>query len=171
MSTRYDPLILQKFADRLYSQADSVVILCVILGVAIGGIGGFQIGAGIGAVVGLVIFGALGFAIGLSIAFQLKLRAQSVLCQKQIEENTRQTVARTLSGKTSEEVVVSDEEKFERWKQSRAVQTSASRSQASEKAVDDLSIPCPKCGQHLKVSTLKQGENWCTYCFEKFIAQ
>ena len=97
MSIRYDPLILQKFADRLYSQADSVVILCVILGVAIGGIGGFQIGGGIGAVVGLLIFGALGFAIGLSIAFQLKLRAQSVLCQKQIEENTRQTVARTLS--------------------------------------------------------------------------
>jgi hypothetical protein len=97
MSTRYDPLILQKFADRLYSQADSMIIICVILGVAIGVIGGFQIGGIVGAVVGLVILGALGFAIGLSISFQLKLRAQSVLCQKQIEENTRKSVEHSSS--------------------------------------------------------------------------
>jgi hypothetical protein len=35
----------------------------------------------------------------------------------------------------------------------------------------ELSIPCPLCGKHLKVSTLKRGENWCSYCFEKFIAE
>jgi ribosomal protein L40E len=33
------------------------------------------------------------------------------------------------------------------------------------------SIPCPLCGKPLRVSTLKQGENWCIHCFEKFIAE
>jgi len=76
-------------------------------------------------------------------------------------------------GKDIAEVVVSDEEKFQQWKQSRdsVVQTPAARSPAPEKAVEDLSIPCPKCGQRLKVSTLKPGENWCTHCFEQFIAE
>ena len=32
-------------------------------------------------------------------------------------------------------------------------------------------IPCPLCGQSLKISTLKQGENWCSFCFEKFIVE
>jgi hypothetical protein len=35
----------------------------------------------------------------------------------------------------------------------------------------DLRIPCPLCGQRIKVSDLKQGENWCPHCFEKFIAE
>lgn len=33
------------------------------------------------------------------------------------------------------------------------------------------SIPCPLCGQQLRISTLKQGENWCPHCYEKFIAE
>jgi divalent metal cation (Fe/Co/Zn/Cd) transporter len=126
MSIRYDPLILQKFADRLYSTATSVVILCVIIGVVIGGVGGFQIGGIIGAVIGLVILGALGFAIGLSIAFHLKLRAQSVLCQKQIEENTRKASGMSSIAPVVERVVPADEQpptdatiqEYERWKQS-----------------------------------------------------
>jgi len=39
------------------------------------------------------------------------------------------------------------------------------------KTAAELSIPCPLCGKHLIVSTLKQGENWCPHCFEKFIAE
>lgn len=46
-----------------------------------------------------------------------------------------------------------------------------SRPQTPEKATDDLRIPCPLCGQRIRVSTLKQGENWCPHCFEKFIAE
>jgi hypothetical protein len=42
---------------------------------------------------------------------------------------------------------------------------------APEKSAADLSIPCPLCGRQLRVSTLKQGENWCPHCFEKFIAE
>lgn len=33
------------------------------------------------------------------------------------------------------------------------------------------SIPCPLCGQRIRVSTLKPGENWCSNCFDKFIAE
>ena len=32
-----------------------------------------------------------------------------------------------------------------------------------EKPVEDGSIPCPLCGQHLKIAALKQGENWCQH--------
>ena len=39
------------------------------------------------------------------------------------------------------------------------------------KPAEELSIPCPLCGKLLRVSTLKQGENWCIHCFEKFIAE
>jgi hypothetical protein len=76
-------------------------------------------------------------------------------------------------GKNIEEVVVSEEEKFERWKKNRdsGIQTPASRSPAPEKAFEDLSIPCPQCGHSLKVSTLKQGENYCPHCSQKFIAE
>ena len=96
-NTRYDSKILQTFADRLYSQAQSVVIICVVIGILVGGGGGYA-GAGIvGAIAGAVIIGALGFVIGFSIAFQLKLKAQMLLCQKQIEENTRQPIEPTSS--------------------------------------------------------------------------
>lgn len=44
------------------------------------------------------------------------------------------------------------------------------RSSVPKKTDEELKIPCPLCGQKLRVSTLKQGENWCPHCFEKFIA-
>jgi hypothetical protein len=40
-----------------------------------------------------------------------------------------------------------------------------------EKTTADLSIPCPLCGQPLRISTLKKGENYCPYCSEKFITE
>ena len=49
--------------------------------------------------------------------------------------------------------------------------TPAPRPPAPEKPAAELSIPCPLCAKPLRVSTLKQGENWCTHCFEKFIAE
>jgi len=36
---------------------------------------------------------------------------------------------------------------------------------------DDLTIPCPLCGQRLMISTVKQGENYCPHCSEKFVAE
>jgi hypothetical protein len=101
MSTRYDPQILQKFADTLYSKADRAVFICVIFGVVIGGFVGFLNRSIVAMVISVVILGALGFAVGMSIAFQLRLRAQMVLCQKQIEENTRKTVEHSSPSATT----------------------------------------------------------------------
>jgi hypothetical protein len=47
----------------------------------------------------------------------------------------------------------------------------ASDPPASDNITEDLSIPCPLCGQPLRVSTLKQGENYCSHCSEKFMAE
>jgi predicted lipid-binding transport protein (Tim44 family) len=100
-STRYDSTIIQTFADRLYSQADGVVIICAVIGILVGLGSGYGVGGVVGAIVGSVIIGALGFVIGLSIAFQLKLKAQILLCQMQIEKNTRQTVEHTSAAISS----------------------------------------------------------------------
>jgi predicted membrane metal-binding protein len=86
MATQYDPAIIQKFADKLYSQANTIVFVWTFLGAVVGGAGGYQLGY---AAVGAVIIGALGFAIGMSRAYLLRLQAQVALCQKKIEENTR----------------------------------------------------------------------------------
>ena len=96
MATKYDPVVIQKLADQLYSQANSVVATWTILLLLIGGATGFALGSqnsshngivvgGIGAAVGAFF----GFAIGQSRAFVLRVQAQTALCQKQIEENTR----------------------------------------------------------------------------------
>lgn len=41
------------------------------------------------AALGAVVAGLIGYAIGTEKAFQLKLQAQTALCQVKIEENTR----------------------------------------------------------------------------------
>ena len=38
-------------------------------------------------------------------------------------------------------------------------------------AGSDLRIPCPLCGQRIRASTLKPGENWYPHCFQKFNAE
>jgi hypothetical protein len=86
MATQYDPAIIQKFADKLYSQANTIVSVWTFLGAVVGGACGHVLG---NAAVGAVIIGALGFAIGMQRACLLRLQAQVALCQKQIEENTR----------------------------------------------------------------------------------
>jgi hypothetical protein len=91
---KYDPAIIQKLANNLYSQASTIIAVCTLFGLVIGGGGGYVLGEGLGqggiiAIVGAVIIGALGFAIGQSRAFMLKLRAQEALCQLYIEQNTR----------------------------------------------------------------------------------
>lgn len=98
MATQYDPAVIQKLADKLYSQANTVVFLWTLFLLLVGGAGGFFITAqpsipdknlgmfvGIGAVVGAI----LGYAIGQARAFQLRVLAQTALCQRQIEINTR----------------------------------------------------------------------------------
>lgn len=86
---QYDPKVIHKFADHLYSKANTVIVIYTIVGALIGGIGGYVLKGSSVALLGLVILGALGLYIGIGKAFSLKLQAQTALCQLKIEENTR----------------------------------------------------------------------------------
>jgi len=91
--TTYDPQIIQKFVDRLYKEATTTVVTSPILGILIGGGAGLALGGRspnlIWALIGAVIVGLIGYWVGQERAFQLKLQAQTALCQIKIEENTR----------------------------------------------------------------------------------
>jgi hypothetical protein len=88
--TAYDFSIIQKFADRLYRQASTVIAIYTFFGIVIGFTGGYVVGDGFGlGLLGAILFGLLGFWLGRERAFQLKLQAQTALCQAKIEENTR----------------------------------------------------------------------------------
>ena len=91
----YDPKILQKFADRLYSQATTTMVGYSLLGLLIGAIGGAILGTVLArgahgadtqsvvqrlAVFGLLIGLLFGIAAGSAKAFWLKLEAQRTLC-------------------------------------------------------------------------------------------
>lgn len=96
----FDPAIIEKFATKLYAQANQIIGVCTIIGAVIGGAGGYflaksplmdqsqNVAYGV-AGVGALMFGAIGFSIGQAKAFMLKLQAQQALCQLKIEQNTR----------------------------------------------------------------------------------
>lgn len=92
----YDASVIQEFAERLYSQAASIIITSTFLGLIIGavmGVGGAAIAkatneVGMAAIIGAAVGGLLGFARGKERAFKLKLDAQVALCDVQIEKNT-----------------------------------------------------------------------------------
>jgi len=104
MATKYDPSVLQEYADRLYNRAKRVVVLCAALGF----LGGLVAATILAAVVvwrspraeppggwlllSLPVGFALGWAYGRGKAFQFRLEAQRTLCQVQIERNTRPPV-------------------------------------------------------------------------------
>jgi hypothetical protein len=103
MTTQYDPAILQQFADDLYKQARSIIFWTAArYGVAVlllSAVGLFVIAAvqkeapGSGAGFVALIFLAVGIITGVEAgrkkAFSLKLQAQQILCQRQLELNTR----------------------------------------------------------------------------------
>ena len=91
MATEYNPEVIQKLADKLYSQANTIVVVLTLLGLIVGGFGGFSASQefGVAAIVGLVLGGIIGYFIGQSRAFMLRVQAQIALCQRQIEYNTR----------------------------------------------------------------------------------
>jgi len=93
-ATRYDPAVIQEFADSLYAQATRIVFAWTALGVLIGFGGGCVAGKSeVYGVIGAALLGVLGHAIGTSRAFLLKLQAQTALCQVKIEQNTSTTSA------------------------------------------------------------------------------
>jgi len=91
----YDPDIIQQMADGLYKQAKGIETRYALLGVIIGGVGGFAGAATVGfdvplilAVGGAVVGGLMGYSIAKPKAFLLRLQAQQALCQVRIEANT-----------------------------------------------------------------------------------
>ena len=90
----YNPTIIQQFAARLYSRADSVVAKYTLLGVFLGLLPGIFVGAlavdgsGYLLVVMAGVGGALGYAIGSERALTFRQQAQLLLCQVSIESNT-----------------------------------------------------------------------------------
>lgn len=95
--TSFDPAIIEKFATKLYAQANQVIGVCSVIGAVLGGAGGFilaimdqsqNVAFGV-AGAGVLMFGAIGFSIGQAKAFMFKLQAQQALCQLKIEQNTR----------------------------------------------------------------------------------
>ena len=85
---QYDPAVLQKYANRLYLFSYLIFIILPIIGMVTGhvlGGGQFRREGGSPALIGLIY----GLLFAAAIAFKLRLRAQLVLCQKKIEENTR----------------------------------------------------------------------------------
>jgi len=121
---QYDPKVIYKFATRLYSRAQVLVLVYTLLGLLIGaGLGkvytaytelnttpsNMLLNAfGLGqlssqpnpyptnwTLIGALTAGLLGFWIGWNKAFILKLQAQTALCQAKIEENTNPNPTRS----------------------------------------------------------------------------
>lgn len=89
----YDPTMIQQFADKMYFQARVVICLYALVGAAAGCVG---LAAAASepkripfAAAGAVIGGILGYFAAQPRAFQLRLLAQTALCQMKIEANTR----------------------------------------------------------------------------------
>jgi len=87
---KYDPQIIEKFADKLYSKAKTIIITYTVLGLVIGGIAGTFVLPVIGSLIGALLFAVFGFSLGSEKAFHFKLEAQVALCQVQIERNIRE---------------------------------------------------------------------------------
>jgi hypothetical protein len=98
-TTLYDSGIIERFADKLYSRAATIVFLYTFVGLifAAGALfavrQSFQNDAA-GWIAGVVTV-AIAFYLGQQRAFQLRLQAQVALCQVQIEKNTRQINSRS----------------------------------------------------------------------------
>ena len=99
----YDPQVLVAFSERLYWQAGFIVFRYAVLGLLFGILASVVIGvvaaqllsanAIIMVLLVLLVVGTIctvgGYLAGQDRALALKLQAQTVLCQVQIERNTR----------------------------------------------------------------------------------
>ena len=99
--TTYDPAVIQRSADRLYTRAALVPAVSAILGVLIGLVGAPYILSALPAALSLhcpdwvpaLVLGIIGLGQGLERGAQLRLQAQAALCQLEIERNTRERSA------------------------------------------------------------------------------
>lgn len=101
----YDSTLTQNLANRLYAEADTVVIRYTVIGAACFA-GLFYFGASLGSNailsftltpnkavgIGLLLGVVIGFIAGQRKSYRLMLAAQLALCQIQIEKNTRSAI-------------------------------------------------------------------------------
>lgn len=100
--TKYDASILQQYADELYAQANWVIVstalvygfvtFAVCFTLSNGGTffrSTYHLSIQPGVLLVALIGAAVGVAAGRRKAFKLKLEAQTLLCQRQVELNTR----------------------------------------------------------------------------------
>ncbi len=91
----YDPKLIYEFADRLYKKAKYIIATYVIVGflsgLLIGGVIGYSVIKALefGIIFGPILGVAIGYEMGAEKVFELKLKAQTALCQLKIEENIR----------------------------------------------------------------------------------
>jgi hypothetical protein len=91
---KYDPHIIQSYADALYALADRIIWTQTAVGALIGGVVGYGIGnyaggGGLVALLGAAFGGYVGYNRGQAKTFSLRLEAQLALCQVEIEHSTR----------------------------------------------------------------------------------
>ena len=99
MSGKYDPAVIQDMANRLYNESKWLILRGAVVGALFGAMTGSIVALLLGELssviggVAVVVFGTLCAALGASYShsrtFLLRLQAQKLLCQVQIEINTR----------------------------------------------------------------------------------
>ena len=108
--TTYDENVLQQYADSLYRQAKWIVVwtavrygltvflVSLVLVLAVGSLKGVNADTGNTEVIVVLILTLVGIVAGVDAgrrkAFNLKLQAQQILCQRQTEINTRAPATR-----------------------------------------------------------------------------
>jgi hypothetical protein len=104
----YDPNVIHQHAQRLYDRALGIVVIYAVGLGLLGLLGGAVVGSTIfgefqviTALLGGAALGLIGVAIGRERSFELRLQAQTALCQVQIELNSRVNVAQTQVGWTA----------------------------------------------------------------------
>lgn len=92
----YDPKNHQDFIDLLHTRAKRITIVYTLMAAIVGAgisvaIGYMKPGsASLGSIVlWTAVLAFFGFVMGRERSFKMRLQAQELLCQKQIEENTR----------------------------------------------------------------------------------
>ena len=92
---RYDPAIIQTFANRLYRVGTGITIVLTFIGIVIGVSSGSLVGMfnrdwlAVGVVLSGLFWAGAGYFVGRRIAFVFQLRAQLALCQVEIERNLK----------------------------------------------------------------------------------
>lgn len=90
---RYDPAVIQRYANGMYAQATQTVIVFTVVGLAIGAVALYLVGREPGLLIGGIVGAVVGYLYGEGRASALRLAAQTALCQVAIEANTRPAIA------------------------------------------------------------------------------